>query len=134
MENRVKILIADGNEEFCEHLSRTLKERSVFDVTGVAHDGETAVQLLERERPDVLVLDLMLARLDGLSVLRRAQELEKPPLALVLSGYMTEYVSVRAAELGVQYFMAKPCDFEAVANHLTEIIQLDRQMKLAPQK
>ena len=134
MENRVKILIADGNEEFCEHLSRTLKERSAFDVMGVAHDGETAVQLLEREHPDVLVLDLMLARLDGLSVLRRAQELEKPPLALVLSGYMTEYVSVRAAELGVQYFMAKPCDFEAVANHLTEIIQLDRQMKLAPQK
>ena len=65
MENRVKILIADGNEEFCEHLSRTLKERSAFDVTGVAHDGETAVQLLEREHPDVLVLDLMLARLAG---------------------------------------------------------------------
>ena len=134
MENRVKILIADGNEEFCEHLSAALGRRNAFDVVGAAYDGEQAVQLLEREKPEVLVLDLMLAKLDGLSVLRRAQALEKPPLALVLSGYMTEYVSLRAAELGVQYFMAKPCDFDAVAEHLQEIVQLDRQMKLAPQR
>ena len=37
MENRSKILIADGNEEFCEHLSRALQQRGVFDIVGTAY-------------------------------------------------------------------------------------------------
>ncbi len=133
MDNRSKILIADGNEEFCEHLKQTLSQTGAFDVVGTACDGERAVQLLETTQPDVLVLDLMLAKLDGLSVLRRARELEHPPVALVLSGFMTEYVGARAAELGVQYFMSKPCDFESVAEHIRQITSLE-QHEPVPQR
>ena len=40
MENRVKILIADGNDEFCSHLKKLLEETSGYDVVGIAADGE----------------------------------------------------------------------------------------------
>ena len=61
MENRVKILIADGNEEFCGHLKRALEQSGGYEVVGIAGDGEQALALLSAQEPDVLVLDLLLA-------------------------------------------------------------------------
>ena len=60
MENRVKILIADGNEEFCGHLKRALEQSGGYEVVGIAGDGEQALALLSAQEPDVLVLDLLL--------------------------------------------------------------------------
>lgn len=53
----------------------------------------------------------------------------KPPVALVLSGFMTEYVGNMAISLGVQYFMTKPCDFEHVAERIREIVAIERQSR-----
>lgn len=69
MENRVKILIADGNEEFCGHLKRALEQSAGYEVVGIAGDGEQALALLSAQEPDVLVLDLLLAKIDGVSML-----------------------------------------------------------------
>ena len=131
MDNRISILIADSNEEFCEHLRQVLERVPGYEIVGVANDGLCAAQQLESAHPDVLVLDLMLSKLDGVSVLKKAHDMAKPPVALVLTGYMTEYVAATAAGLGVQYFMTKPCDFEAVAARIGEITSLDNQMKLS---
>jgi len=129
MDNRVKILLADGNEEFCEHLKKALEQNPGLEVVGVAADGVQAVELLTARQPDVLVMDLMLAKLDGISVLKRAHAMEKKPAALVLTGFMTEYVGTMAASLGVQYFMSKPCDFEAVARRIDEITTAANQQR-----
>ena len=85
MENRVKILIADGNEEFCAHVKRRLEQVSGYEIVGTAADGQRAVELMRAAKPDVLVLDLMLSKLDGITVLKRAREMDKPPAALVLT-------------------------------------------------
>lgn len=134
MENRVKILIADGNEEFCGHLKRALEQSAGYEVVGIAGDGEQALALLSAQEPDVLVLDLLLAKIDGVSILKQAHNMDKAPVALVLSGFMTEFVGSMAVSLGVQYFMAKPCDFELVAERIREIVAVDRQSKSAAQK
>lgn len=131
MENRIQVIIADSNEEFCEHLKKTLEQSCGYEVTGVADDGAKAAELLAAKRPDVLVLDLMLSKMDGIAVLKRARSLDKPPVALVLTGFMTEYVGSMAASLGVQYFMTKPCNFDAVAERLQEIVAVERQMSAA---
>lgn len=46
MENRVKILIADGNEEFCAHVKRRLEQVSGYEIVGTAADGQRAVELM----------------------------------------------------------------------------------------
>lgn len=129
MENRVKILIADGNDEFCGHLKQTLERSGGYEVVGIADDGEKALALLSSEQPDVLVLDLLLSKADGISILKQAHSMEKQPVALVLSGFMTEYVGNMAVSLGVQYFMAKPCDFELVAERIREIVATEQQAR-----
>ena len=136
MENRVKILIADGNEEFCAHVKRRLEQVSGYEIAAadLAADGQRAVELMRAAKPDVLVLDLMLSKLDGITVLKRAREMDKPPAALVLTGFMTEYVANMAASLGVQYFMTKPCELDAVAERIHEMTAIDSQLRQNAQR
>ena len=132
MENRVKILIADGNEEFCDHVKRRLEQVPGYEIVGTAADGQRAAELMRVTKPDILVLDLMLSKLDGIAVLKRAREMDKPPAALVLTGFMTEYVANMAASLGVQYFMTKPCELDAVAERIHEMTAIDSHSARMP--
>ena len=123
MEFVKKILIADSSAEFAAALKETLEAVENWDVVGVAGDGLQAIELLERFQPDVLIADLMLPRLDGLSVLRQAASMEHVPTSLVLSGFLTEYAANAATGLGVRYFMAKPCSLDAVCECLGDILR-----------
>ena len=134
MENRVKILIADGNEEFCDHIKRRLEQVPSYEIVGTAADGQRALELMRVTKPDILVLDLMLSKLDGIAVLKRAREMDKAPAALVLTGFMTEYVANMAASLGVQYFMTKPCELDAVAERIHEMTAIDSQLRQNAQR
>ena len=96
-----KVLIADGDQEFCARLKDMIGGIPGYDVTAVAQDGKTAVELLNKHHPDVMVLDLMLPEMDGLAVLKAGKSMEKQPSALVLTGFMTDFVSYMAADLGV---------------------------------
>lgn len=94
----------------------------------------SAAELMRVTKPDILVLDLMLSKLDGIAVLKRAREMDKPPAALVLTGFMTEYVANMAASLGVQYFMTKPCELDAVAERIHEMTAIDGQLRQNAQR
>ena len=129
MENRRKVLIADNSEEFCQRLRDAVKQVPGWEVAGIAVDGNDAVDLLLKTNPDVILLDLLLPNLDGISVLRRAAEMHPAPVCMVMTGFLTEYAASAAAGLGVRYFMAKPCRAETVVERLSEILQTDDQGK-----
>ena len=121
MEHATTVLIADSAEDFCSSLSAALRKAEGFQVVGIANDGEQAIRMIQERRPDILVLDLMLAKLDGLSVLKTVNTMERRPLTLATSGFITEYVSTAAANLGARYLMLKPCDMSALVERLEEI-------------
>ena len=85
MDRQIRILLADGNEEFCGRLKQTLEEDGRFAVVGVAGDGVRACELMQSCHPDVLALDLMLPKMDGIAVLKKAQELESAPRIIKFS-------------------------------------------------
>ena len=97
MEQTLTVLIADSGEDFCAALSAALQRTDGFQVIGTAFDGEQAIRLIRERKPDILVLDLMLSKQDGISVLKAA------------------------ANLGVRYLMLKPCDMSALVDRLEEI-------------
>ena len=121
MEHAITVLIADGAEEFCSGLSAELQKAGGFQVVGTAGDGEQAIRLIAEKKPEVLVLDLMLSKQDGIAVLKAAAAMERRPITLATSAFVTEYVSSAAANLGVRYLMLKPCDMTAVVERLVEI-------------
>ena len=129
MESQIKILLVDANETFTAQLSSVLGQNPAFDVVGAANDGECAVELLQTAQADVLILDLLLPKLDGISVLKEASSLPKPPLGLVLTGFLTDYAAQAAEKLGVRYFISKPCNLQMVAERVLEIVAAERAEK-----
>ena len=121
MEHATTVFIADSAEEFCSGLSAALQKAGGFQVVGTAGDGEQAIRLITEKRPEVLVLDLMLSKQDGIAVLKAVAAMDRKPITLATSVFVTEYVSAAAANLGVRYLMLKPCDMTAVVERLEEI-------------
>ncbi|MBQ4601136.1 MAG: sporulation transcription factor Spo0A [Oscillospiraceae bacterium] len=121
MNKLTTVLIADNTEEFSAQLSQTLQQSGGFQVIGTAIDGEQAVRMVTERKPDILVLDMMLAKKDGISVLKSISGMERRPVTLATSGFVTDYVASAAANLGVRYLMLKPCDMGALVERLEEI-------------
>ena len=121
MEQTMTVLIADSGEDFCAALSAALQRADGFQVIGTASDGEQAIRLIRERKPDVLILDLMLSKQDGISVLKAVNNLDRKPITLATSAFLTDYVSTAAANLGVRYLMLKPCDLSALVERLEEI-------------
>ena len=73
MDHQTTVLIADSSEEFCTALAAALQRADGFQVVGTAGDGEQAIRLINERKPQVLVLDLMLSKQDGISVLKASK-------------------------------------------------------------
>ena len=129
MDKLTTVLIADNSEEFCSSLSAALHSSGGFQVLGTAADGEQTVRMVAEQNPDVLVLDLMLSKKDGISVLKTLSTLEHRPITLATSGFVTDYVASAAANLGARYLMLKPCDMTALVERLEEIRGGESQRK-----
>jgi len=119
MENFATVLIADSSEEFCSALTAALHRAGGFQVLGTALDGEQAIRMVTAQKPDVLVLDLMLPKKDGISVLKAIGD--QKPATLATSGFITPFVASAAANLGARYLMLKPCDMDELVDRLEEI-------------
>ena len=121
MNKITTVMIADNAEDFCTALSGALQRSGGFQLVGTVNDGEQAIRMLTERKPDVLVLDLMLPKRDGLSVLKAMSTMEKKPAVLATSTFLTQYVSNAAANLGARYMMLKPCDMQTLVERLEEI-------------
>ena len=121
MDNQTTVIIADNTEEFCSNLTAMIQRAEGFRVLGTVSDGEQAIRMVMERKPNILVLDMMLAKKDGISVLKAISAMDQKPAVLATSGFITEYVASAAANLGVRYLMLKPCDMGALVEHLEEI-------------
>ena len=131
MDHLKTVFIADSTEDFCASLCGALKQATGFQVVGTAADGEQAIAKIQQLKPDVLVLDLMLAKKDGISVLKAIAGMDKPPITLATSRFITDYVANAAANLGARYLMLKPCDMSALVERLEEI-RGGENLRIAP--
>lgn len=130
METR-KLLIADEAEEFRLALAETLQGAYQIRTCG---DGKEALSILRSYGPDVLVLDLMLPGLDGISLLHSAAISGICPVVLATSRYINEYVLEAATRLGVGYLVRKPCDILAVAARLSDLTKKLHPVTLQPDR
>jgi two-component system response regulator (stage 0 sporulation protein A) len=133
MEHATTVFIADSAEDFCTGLTAALQRTTGFHVVGTTQDGESAIHAILEKKPDVLVLDLMLPKKDGISVLKAIAEMDRLPAVLATSAFVSTYVSAAAANLGVRYLMQKPCDLGALTSQLAEI-HGGEPIRLVPQR
>ena len=132
MDKHTTVIIADNSEEFCNALAAAVQRTDGFQVLGTANDGEQAIRMVTERKPNILVLDMMLAKKDGISVLKAISTLQPRPVVLATSGFITDYVASAAANLGVRYLMLKPCDMSALVERLEEIRGGENRHQPAP--
>ena len=121
---RMKMVIADPSEQFVSALADSVRGAYILRT---ARDGREVMELMDSFRPDILVIDLMLPGLDGISVLRQTAAAGQSPMVLAMSRYISDYVAETAAALGVGYLMLKPCDPLATAARISDLSQRLRQ-------
>jgi len=129
METKARILIADPNPDFCKLLTDLISRERDMETVGVASDGNEALVLLSQHKPDILLLDLVLPKLDGLELLRRIPETGCRCHSIVLSGFINNKVISDCSSCGVDYFMPKPCDVAALLGRIRQICG-DEQLSL----
>ncbi len=115
------ILIADSSEDFLLAMAEALASR--YRVL-TCQDGQTALTLLRQEPCGLLILDLSLPELDGLSLLEQLllENIRLPILAL--TPLLNAYVQESAQRLGVLYLIRKPCHIPGLVNRAGELFRL----------
>ena len=82
-------------------------------------------------KPHILVLDLMMPGLDGITILQRAAEEGFSPMVLATTRFQSDYILNTIAGLGVGYVMVKPCDIKATAARLQDLCQHLKQPRVS---
>lgn len=125
--NRPKVLIVDDEEIFAQNMSRLLGRRG-YDVTAV-NNGQAAIQVLENRNFKVMVLDLKMPGMDGLTTLKTLKKLGLLVETLVLTGHGSLDTALEAVKLGAYDYLTKPCAIEqlvakietALRNRITQL-------------
>lgn len=101
-----------------------MKKDNEIRIVGKANNGEDVYQMIKEKEPDVVLLDLIMPKLDGLSVMERInqdQTIKKHPKFIVISAIGQEGITEDAFNLGAHYYIMKPFDNEMVLNRVKSI-------------
>lgn len=110
MNKIIQVLVVDDSRVAEELLVHELNAAPGLKVMGTARDGQEAVEFVLRHKPDVVVMDLQMPRMDGVTATRRIMELQPVPIVAVSSSYDPNEVAAnfRTLEAGAVAVMAKP--------------------------
>lgn len=116
----LKVFIADDNREFSDLLIEYLEQQPDISIMGNAYNGREALDLIAKEPPDVLLLDIIMPHLDGLGVLEELSSLEidPRPKVIMLTAFGQEDITRKAVELGATYYILKPFNMEVLAERI----------------
>lgn len=113
-----KVLICDDNEEFVNSIVGEFSRSDAVEITDVCQNGAQALMCIERNRPDVLVLDLVMPEVDGFSVLSK---IDKTNMRVVVVSALNRDVFIsKAVSLGADYYMTKPINARLLLERILE--------------
>ena len=121
MEQLIRIFIADPSRECAELLRGLLEREDDLSVVGTASRGDDALRMFPESGADLLLCDLILPVLDGLSLMRRLKASDALPHAIVLSGFCNDGVA-RSVSYVADYYLTKPCSAEELLRHIREAV------------
>lgn len=129
MNSKLKVLVADPSEEFRKVVFENLAPEEDMEIVGAASDGIEALTLTAELQPDVLLIDIVMPKLDGIGVIQKLPETGASPVVIVISAFYNEQIVAKCVELGVSYFIPKPCDATALPLRIRQNMS---HIKVAP--
>lgn len=121
MQRPIRVLLADDNREFVEIVKEFIERQEDMSLVGVAYNGNDALDLIFREEPHVVLLDIIMPHLDGLGVLEKLQSVALRPKIIVLTAFGQESMTQRAVSLGANYYILKPFELETLGKRIRQL-------------
>ena len=125
------VAIADDNERMIGILDGILRQDEDIQIVGVARDGEEVCQIIKDKEPDIVLLDIIMPKLDGLTVMEKIGQdihIQKKPEFVVISAIGQERITEDAFILGARYYIMKPFDHEMLLSRI-QSLKADRQKR-----
>ncbi|KJR48615.1 Stage 0 sporulation two-component response regulator (Spo0A) [Desulfosporosinus sp. I2] len=121
MQRPIRVLLADDNREFVEIVKEFIERQEDMTLVGVAYHGNEALELIAREEPQVVLLDIIMPHLDGLGVLEKLQNAPIRPKIIILTAFGQEAMTQRAVNLGANYYILKPFDLDILGKRIRQL-------------
>jgi two-component system response regulator (stage 0 sporulation protein A) len=123
MAVKTKVLLIDDNFHIREVMSSVIDNEDDLEVVGMAGDGDKGLELIHALQPDVVLLDMVMPKIDGLGVLEalNRSNQKSQPSVICLSAVGQEDLIRKAIDLGARYYMVKPFDFGMILSRIREL-------------
>ena len=121
---KLNVAIADDNERMLRLLGAIIESDEELNVVGTAKDGEEAYNVIKTKEPDVVLLDIVMPKLDGLGVLDRVNHdktIKKHPTFIMISAIGQEKITEDAFELGADYYIMKPFNRDVILDKIHRV-------------
>ena len=106
-----KLLIVDDEEIELDGMAELIDWQSYgYELVGTAINGKRGLALMQEKQPDIVITDIKMPVMDGLAMIRAAQEQHVDAVFVVLSGYGDSEYTSQAMQLGIRHYILKPCD------------------------
>ncbi|HEY3906293.1 MAG TPA: response regulator transcription factor [Streptosporangiaceae bacterium] len=103
----INVVVVDDEPMVCAHLRTILGSAPDIEVTGEAHDGAAGIEAVRKHRPDVVLMDLRMPVMDGITAIERIVRLDSPPVVVVLTTFDADQYVLRALRAGAAGFLVK---------------------------
>ena len=119
----IRVAIADDNERILELLDEIIRSDKELKLVGKADNGEDMCSIIREKEPDVVLLDLIMPKMDGLSVMDQInhdRKLHKRPSFIVVTAVGQDRITEIAFSKGAQYYVMKPFKNDVLLNHIKD--------------
>lgn len=120
----VNVAIADDNERILDLLEEIINMDKELHVVGKAKNGEEMCQIIRNKQPDVVLLDLIMPKMDGLTVMEKINQdknVQKRPDFIVVTAVGQERITEDAFNRGANYYIMKPFNNEMLLNRIKTV-------------
>ena len=128
---KTRVLVVDDEMSILKFLRSNLEERGYAAIS--AADGEEALNIIERELPDLIILDVMMPKMDGFEVCRRLREWSPIPI-IMLSARGDEKDKVQCLDLGADDYIVKPFGSNELMARVSAVLRRTKTADISPAK
>lgn len=115
---KIKLVIADNDWGFISALKAELMKQDDFEVVGMACDGQELLSLIRTKKPDIVTLDLIMPKVDGIGVLEEIRQMTIARPRVIVVSEIAKAAVKAVVELGADYYLMKPIEVDVLANRI----------------
>ena len=116
---KIKILIVEDQKEIINNYIKFIKPYYMFDIVGIAMNGEEAISLIKIYEIDVIILDIIMNKLDGIEVIKYINMMETKKPKIIITSLISDTRIIRECyQIGAFYYLLKPFDFKILKREI----------------